>query len=276
VTPGEEIRLRLVLHYDGSRFHGWQIQPELRTVQGVLHAVARHLTGAERTITGSGRTDRGVHATGQVASLMVPSSWSADTFRRAMNANLPGDVWVADAQEVERDFHPRYDAIARTYRYRLGLSREAWSPFVRPWCWPLEKTPDLSVLDAAAARIPGDRSFDAFAKSGQPQRGTRCRVDRAHWEPWEDHGVQLTITANRFLHHMVRYLVGTMVAVGWGRRPPEELEALLEGGPTDELWTSAPAPASGLFLHRVEYPEGTTRSRHRALRERTSRSELFP
>lgn len=255
MTPGEEIRLKLVLHYDGSRFYGWQIQPDRRTVQGVLQAAAERLTESDRTVTGSGRTDRGVHATGQVASLTVPPSWTAASFRKAMNAVLPDDVWVARAARVHPDFHPRYDARDRTYRYRLGLAEDARSPFVRPYCWPVDDELDPDLLERAAEAIPGERSFAAFAKAGQPERGTRCRVRRAEWSPWREEGLAFTVTANRFLHHMVRYLVGTMVAVAGGRRPLSDLESLLEEGPTDENWTSRPAPANGLFLHRVEYPE---------------------
>ena len=254
MTPGEEIRLKLDLHYDGSRFYGWQIQPDRRTVQGVLQAAAERLTESDRTVTGSGRTDRGVHATGQVASLTVPPSWTAASFRKAMNAVLPDDVWVQEAVRVHPDFHPRYDAADRTYRYRLGLTEGARSPFVRPFCWTVDEDLDLELLEGAARAIPGDRSFEAFAKAGQPERGTRCRVRSAGWSSWSEGDPVFTVTANRFLHHMVRYLVGTMVAVAAGRRPLSEMRALLDEGPTDENWTSRPAPARGLFLHRVDYP----------------------
>ena len=255
VATEEEIRLMLVLHYDGSGFFGWQIQPERRTVQGVLQAAATRLTQRDCTVTGSGRTDRGVHATGQVASLTVPAPWTAEAFRKSANAVLPDDVWIQEARRVGEDFHPRYDAVRRTYLYRVGLAPAARSPFHRPFCWPVDRPVDRALLARCARAIPGERSFRGFAKSGQPERGTRCRVDRAEWREWGELGLSFTITADRYLHHMVRYLVGTMVAVGWGKRSPDEFTALLEGGPTDDLWTSPPAPAEGLFLHRVEYPE---------------------
>lgn len=275
VTSEEEIRLMLVLHYDGSGFFGWQIQPERRTVQGVLQAAAARLTQRECTVTGSGRTDRGVHATGQVASLTVPGSWTAAAFRKSANAVLPDDVWIQEAHRVGKDFHPRYDAVRRTYRYRLGLAPKARSPFHRPFCWPVDGAVDRTVdrpvdptlLDRCAAAIPGDRSFRAFAKSGQPERGTRCRVYDAGWQDWDDLGLSFTITADRYLHHMVRYLVGTMVDVGSGKRPPDEFIALLEEGPTEDLWTSPPAPAEGLYLHRVEYRKEALRPPHGASSE---------
>lgn len=257
VTPGETIRLELVLHYDGAGFYGWQVQPDRRTVQGVLQAAAERLTGASRTVTGSGRTDRGVHATGQVASLRVPPAWTAGRFRKAMNAVLPDDVWLAEVRRVNPDFHPRYHAVARTYRYRVGLADEARSPFHRRYCWPVDEAVDPDLLHEAAARLPGERSFERFAKAGQPERGTRCTIRRAAWTPWEELGVAFTVTADRFLHHMVRYLVGTMVDVARGRRSLDEWEALLDP-PCDER-TSPPAPARALFLHRVEYPEEARR-----------------
>ncbi len=263
MTSGDEIRFKLVLHYDGSRFYGWQIQPEQRTVQGELQAAVEQLTQSPRTVTGAGRTDRGVHATGQVASVRIPDGWSADDLRTSLNAVLPDDIWVQEVLEVGEGFHPRYDAVARTYVYRLGLAPESSSPFRRPFCWPLaeELGPnglDRGLLERCAQRIPGDRSYGAFAKSGQPQRGTRCRVSRAAWSAWDDVGLCFTITANRYLHHMVRYLVGTMVEVARGRRAPGELDALLDDPDTD-LWTSPPAPPQGLYLHHIEYPDASLR-----------------
>ena len=255
MTPGEEIRLALTLHYDGSAFFGWQSQRQERTVQGELETAVERLTGARRVVIGSGRTDRGVHATGQVAAVTVPTRWTAPTFRKALNAVLPEDVWVRDAQAVGLDFHPRFDAVGRTYVYRLGLDDEARSPFLRRWCWHVRQPLDRGLLEDAAARIVGGHSFAAFAKAGQPERGTRCAIRSTLWEPWNDLGLAFTITADRYLHHMVRYLVGTMVEIARGGRPLADLSALLEQGPQAGLETSAPAPARGLFLAAVEYPE---------------------
>jgi tRNA pseudouridine38-40 synthase len=253
VSPGEEIRLGLKLQYDGSGFFGWQAQKQERTVQGELEAAITRLTGERRPVLGAGRTDRGVHASGQVAAVSVPARWEPAELRRAANALLPRDVWIEDARRVPDGFHPRYDATSRTYVYRVGLAEEAWSPFRRPWCWPLRGGLDGSALDAAAAEIPGERSFAAFAKAGQPERGERCHVHHAAWSRWEDVGLTFTITANRYLHHMVRYLVGTMLDVARDRRPLGDLARLLEG-PGSGLETSPPAPPHGLFLSRVDYP----------------------
>lgn len=247
----EEIRLLLVVQYDGSRFFGWQVQREGRTVQGEIEQAVERLTEKKRTVTGAGRTDRGVHSRGQVASVTLPGKWNARTFRKALNAVLPPDIWIQEAREVRRDFHPRFDAVARSYEYRVGLSEQAASPFHRPWCWPVEEPVATEHLRDAAGYLVGERSFRAFAKSGQPHRGERCAVRHAEWAPWEDLGTTFTITANRYLHHMVRYLVGTMIDIARGRRSPDDLPALLDGS---GLTTSPPAPPQGLFLTRVEYP----------------------
>jgi tRNA pseudouridine38-40 synthase len=252
VNPPERTRIRLTVHYDGRAFFGWQVQPGQRTVQGELERVASRLTNRVTGVIGSGRTDRGVHATGQVASLDVPPKWTAHALRRAMNALLPADVWIADAAEAPPYFHPRYDATARAYVYRLGLAAEAESPFRAPWCWPVSRPLDAERMSAATASLVGDHSFRSFAKAGQEERGDRCTVTRAAWAPWEGVGLEFHITANRFLHHMVRYLVGTLVEVGLGARPAEDVPALLAGAPGME--TSPPAPPEGLFLTAVTYP----------------------
>ena len=254
----EGIRFRLDIHYDGTRFFGWQIQKTERTVQGEIEAALQRLTGARRTLTGSGRTDRGVHATGQVAAVVVPSRWSTAELKKALNAVLPSDIWIPAVTRVPEAFHPRFDARARTYTYRIGTSPEANSPFERPWCWPIAESLDTALMERGATFIPGRHSFRAFAKSGQPERGEICTVASAEWARWRDLGLEFRITADRYLHHMVRYLVGTLVDVGRGRRAPEDVQRLLDD-PDGELITSAPAPPEGLFLTRVEYdPESTT------------------
>lgn len=250
-TP-ERRRIRFTVHYDGRAFHGWQVQPDQRTVQGELERVLAKLTSGPCPIVGSGRTDRGVHATGQVAAAEVPARWTPHALRRAMNALVPDDLWIADADFAPPYFHPRYDATSRSYVYRLGLSPEADSPFRSPYCWPLVRPVDLKAMESATEKIIGDHSFKAFAKAGQEERGDRCTVTEAHWAPWDNVGLQFHITANRFLHHMVRYLVGTLVDIGLGQRQPDAMEALLAGEPGVE--TSSPAPPEGLFLTAVAYP----------------------
>ena len=246
----DEHRIRLTLHYDGGAFAGWQVQSAARTVQGELEAALLRLTGRSTRVTGAGRTDAGVHATGQVAGVVVPQRWDAAELRRALNEVLPRDVWIADADAVGPEFHARHNAVARGYMYRIGTADEARSPFVRRWCWPLAQTVPLDRLNDAASRFHGLHSFRAFAKAGQAHRGEHCIVHSADWKATETM-VTLHIVANRFLHHMVRYMVGTMVDVARGRRPPGIIDALLRNDPG--VVTSKPAPAAGLYLTRVYY-----------------------
>ncbi len=247
-------RVLLKLHYVGSKFHGWQLQPDQRTVQGEIEAVLERISGSRRPVIGSGRTDTGVHAIGQVAAVDMPAKWTVEKLHRALDGLLPNDVWVEEVRVVPRDFHPRFDALARSYIYRVGLERSAMSPFHRPWCWSLQESLDVGLMAQASTALLGDHSFLAFAKAGQPERGDRCTVHAADWAPWDGLGVALTITANRYLHHMVRYLVGTMVDIGRGRRPVEDVARLL-AEPEGILRTSPPAPPEGLYLARVQYPE---------------------
>ena len=257
-------RFRLTLHYDGSAFHGWQIQPHDRTVQGALEEIVTRITGSRRPVEGSGRTDTGVHARGQVAAVAMPSSWTAPRLEKSLNALLPEDVWVQDVTEVSPDFHPRFDAIARTYHYRVGTEAQSRSPFERRWCWPLAEALDRGLLDACADQLGGVANFRSFAKAGQPERGYECDILEAFWSSWAL-GTRFTVTANRYLHHMVRYLVGTMVAVARGHRPLADFAGLLNNAP--DLETSPPAPPQGLVLEHVRYAEAhESPGDHRAAR----------
>lgn len=243
-------RIRLTLHYDGGGFSGWQVQPGERTVQAELEAALARLTNAPARVIAAGRTDRGVHATGQVVGVTVTRKWEPAALRRALNAILPHDIWVADAGTANDAFHARFDAVARGYVYRLGTTVVSRSPFLRRWCWPLAQPVPLTALNAAAALVLGDHSFRAFAKTGQPERGEHCSVHRSEWQPWNA-GATYHVVANRFLHHMVRYLVGTMVDIARARRPLDDMNALLSGAVDVE--TSPPAPPEGLYLTRVYY-----------------------
>jgi tRNA pseudouridine38-40 synthase len=245
-------RVRLTLHYDGADFLGWQLQPQKRTVQGELERVLARLLTSPARVIGSGRTDRGVHATGQVATVDVPIRWTPAELRRAMNALLPADIWVAEARLAPSRFHPRYDAVSRAYIYRVGTATDAQSPFHARWCWPVVRPLDRGAMERATTVLRGEHSFFAFAKAGQEARGDRCIVQEALWHDWEPLGLEFRISANRFLHHMVRYLVGTLVEIGLGRRPGEDLARLLDR--ETELETSPPAPPDGLFLTEVRYP----------------------
>lgn len=253
VASESQGRIRLTLHYDGSGFHGWQVQPGVRTVQAELEAALSRLADRPVRTVAAGRTDTGVHATGQVVSLAMPPKWTAPALRRSLNAILPDDIWVAAAAAVPASFHARYSAIARGYVYRVGTGPRARSPFRHPWCWPVREVLDAEVLSAGAAGIVGAHSFRGYAKSGQPERGYRCEVHNARWAKWGREGLEFRVVADRFLHHMVRYLVGTMVDAARGRRPVADVARLLDEADDAGLETSAPAPAQGLFLARVYY-----------------------
>ncbi len=243
-------RFKLTLHYDGAGFFGWQVQPGVRTVQAELEAALTRLSNSPTTVIAAGRTDRGVHATGQVASAVLPAKWSAAELQRALNAILPDDIWVAEVADAPLDFHARYDATARSYIYRIGVTADSVSPFYRRYCWPLAKPLPLGLLNDAARRFLGRHSFRSFAKSGQPERGEVCTVTNSEWRQAE-RMVEFHVTADRFLHHMVRYMVGTMVDVALGRRPVTDIDEMLRG--SGGLETSPPAPPEGLFLSHVSY-----------------------
>jgi tRNA pseudouridine38-40 synthase len=248
-----ERTVQLVLHYDGAEFAGWQRQPEQRTVQGVLEDALAQLFGSPVAALGAGRTDAGVHARGQAVGIRAPSKWAPAPLRRALNAILPRDVWVAAAHDMRSEFHARYDATARRYSYYLGTDEHTYSPFRRRWEWPVHYALDRARLDESAAAIQGEHRFLAFAVRGTapPDDEHRCTVQTATWRD-RPGGLVFEIEANRFLHHMVRLLVGTMVEVAAGRRPPDSIPVLLNA--MDNRETSPPAPANGLFLDVVRYP----------------------
>jgi tRNA pseudouridine38-40 synthase len=252
-TDSPDPRFKLTLHYDGARFHGWQVQPGSRTVQAEVESALSRLASQIIRVTAAGRTDTGVHAAGQVVSASMPASWTAPALHRALNAVLPEDIWTESVTEAAPGFHARYDAVARGYMYRVGTQSSARSPFQRRWCWPLRQPLDMDLLEAGAARLAGTHSFEAFSRTGQPERGDRCTVHRSRWTRTEA-GLEYRVIADRFLHHMVRYLVGTMVDVARGRRPVDDIDALLRG--VAGIVTSPPAPAAGLFLMRVYYDDG--------------------
>lgn len=253
MEPPVTHRICLTVHYDGGAFHGWQLQPTERSVQGELERVLERLFTRPVRVIGSGRTDRGVHATGQVVAVDAPVRWEPAELMRGLNALLSADVHVTDARLAAPHFHPRYGALSRSYLYRIGGVPEAHSPFHARWCWAIDEALDRDAMAEAATTIAGDHSFRAFAKAGQEHRGDRCIVTNAHWASWDGMGLEFHISANRFLHHMVRYLVGTLVEVGLGRREPGVLGRLIAGDPA--LRTSPPAPARGLFLRAVHYPD---------------------
>ena len=248
-----ERTLQLVVQYDGAEFSGWQRQPAQRTVQGVIEEALERLCGAPVSALGSGRTDAGVHARGQAVGVIVPAKWESAQLRRALNAVLPSDVWVAKAVEMRPEFHARYSAASRRYTYLVGTDDEAHSPFRRRYELAFTKPIDRAALDLAAATVVGDHCFRAFAVQGTaPATDThRCIVTESRWIE-RPGGLRYSVQANRFLHHMVRFLVGTMLDVASGKRPAADVAMLLAA--TDNSEVSAPVSPHALFLEAVEYP----------------------
>ena len=245
--------LQLVVQYDGEAFSGWQRQPAQRTVQGDLEEALARLMQMHVPAIGAGRTDAGVHALGQSVSVIVPATWEPAALHRALNGVLMRDVRCVAAYDMADSYHARYSAEARQYRYLIGTDADASSPFRYNREWPLGRMPSIDALRHEAAQVIGDHSFRAFAVKGTaPQDDDhRCDVHLCSWEP-RPGGLALVIAANRFLHHMVRFLVGTMVEVGTGRRAAGSIAALLAAD--DNRDVSPPAPACGLYLERVTYP----------------------
>lgn len=252
-----ERTLQLVLQYDGTDFAGWQVQPGRRTVQGVLESTMASFASSPVRVTGAGRTDAGVHARGQVASITVPEHWTADKLRRVLNEKLPHDLWVSAACEMQPKFHARYSAISRRYSYAVGLDEGADSPFRRRWMLPWSRALDREVLEWCATRLAGEHAFRGFAVRGTAPDDDdhMCEVRLARWRPAASglpDQLVFDVAANRFLHHMVRFLVGTMLEAASGKRPKEDFTALLAADRNDEV--SPPAPAMGLCLEEVLYP----------------------
>ena len=241
------------LHFDGTGFVGWQRQPAGRSVQAEFERVLERLFGGRAPANAAGRTDAGVHAEGLGVSFPAPDHWSSADLRRALNALLPRDCWVASVDAMQPGFHARKSALARRYRYDIGTDDASASPFRRPFEWSLARSLDLGALRAGAILLHGEHDFRAFAVTGQAKRHYRCRIAAAEWtERSAGRGVSFHVEADRFLHHMVRMLVGTMVDVGLGRRPLADIEMLLDVG--DNQRTSPPAPPQGLYFVRATYP----------------------
>jgi len=249
----ESRTLQLVLQYDGAGFAGWQRQPDTRTVQGVLEEAMQRLCETHVNVLGAGRTDAGVHALGQAAGVRVGERWSPAVLMRALNAVLPRDVRVSACHEMVPDFHARYSAISRSYRYLVGTDAEAENPFRAPRELAWKRGVDRGLLDATAEMITGDHCFRGFAVNGTaPETDDhRCIIYEAGWQDREG-GLAFTIRANRFLHHMVRFIVGTMLDIAAGRREPGVILRLLAAD--DNREASPPAPPHGLYLESVEYP----------------------
>ena len=240
--------LKLTVSYDGTRFVGWQRQAHGESIQGLLEDALARFEGAPVTVNGAGRTDAGVHALGQVASVQVTCTHPADELMRGLNAALPPDVRVTELVEAAADFHARFSARSKVYRYQI-CNAPIVSPFDRAYMWHVPERLDVSAMRAAASAIVGTHDFAAFRSTGTPNKSTVRTITRSNLT--ESAILTYEITGNGFLRYMVRAIVGTLVDVGRDRRNPESMAALVEGATRAEA--GATAPPHGLFLVRVEY-----------------------
>lgn len=242
--------LKLTIAYDGTQYVGWQRQAEGESVQGLLETALSRFEGAPVTVHGAGRTDAGVHALGQVASVSVHFDHDVRTLARALNAQLPDDVRVLDVAEVADGFHARFSATAKTYRYQMRPGVVA-PPFDRAFVWHLAEPLDVDAMDRAARALLGTHDFAAFQSAGGDVRDAVRTLDRSQVARAEGGLVLYEVRGNGFLRHMVRAIVGTLVEVGRGRWPVADVAAILSGA--DRARAGATAPAHGLVLVRVDY-----------------------
>ena len=260
--------LKLTLAYDGTEYVGWQRQAAGASIQGCLEAALRDIEGAPVSVVGAGRTDAGVHALGQVAGVRLGAGIDPEALARAVNARLPADIRVVESAAAADTFHARFDAAAKSYRYRLAHG-PVMSPFIRRYAWHVRDRLDVEAMNEAGRTLVGEHDFAAFQAAGSSVRTTVRTVFGLTVRPAapasagaEAGGADMTVIEVRgsgFLRHMVRTIVGTLVDVGRGRRGPEEVARALRAA--DRGAAGPTAPPRGLFLLGVEYPGDDARGR---------------
>jgi tRNA pseudouridine38-40 synthase len=249
------MNFKLLLQYDGTAFHGWQIQEGLRTVQGELTRVLSLLDGREVIVHGSGRTDAGVHAEGQVASVELKRDITPHKLRNAINGNLPTDVRVLFADGAADDFHARYSARSKTYCYRI-VHGPGVSPFWSPYALQEARALDLGRIRHCAALFIGEHEWTAFSAAQSDAESRVRNVFRCDvGDQWNARGhchlIEISISANGFLRYMVRSIVGTLLAAGRGELDERVIKRAIDEGNRDLV--GATAPAHGLTLRSVQY-----------------------
>lgn len=241
--------VRLVVQYDGTRYAGFQVQPDSPTIQSALQAALTSLLGQETTVVGASRTDAGVHAYGQVVTFTTENVIPAARVVKALNDLLPADIACVAAEDVAPEFHPQYAARRKRYVYRL-LNRELPSPFLGRYAWHVEQPLEVAAMRAAGQHLVGEHDFAAFCAAGGSAKTTVREVfalDLAQ----EGEIIETSIEGNGFLYMMVRIIMGTLVEVGQGRRSPEQVAAILAS--RDRRRAGSTAPPHGLCLRRIDY-----------------------
>ena len=251
--------LKLTLAYDGTSYVGWQRQAEGVSIQGLLEEALARFEGGPVAVHGAGRTDAGVHALGQVASAQIACRHDAATLQRGLNAGLPADVRVTGVEDAPPGFHARFSARSKAYRYVICQAAFV-SPFDRLYVWHVPDRLDLHAMQAAAAALVGTHDFAAFRSAGSEVKETTRTITRSairqlptpnSHPPPTNHYLVYEVSADGFLRHMVRAIVGTLVEIGRGRRAAASIPALLAGGRRADA--GATAPPQGLFLMGVDY-----------------------
>ncbi|MEO8574449.1 MAG: tRNA pseudouridine(38-40) synthase TruA [Pyrinomonadaceae bacterium] len=247
---------KLLIQYDGTDFHGWQVQENDRTIQGELERVIGMLEDRKVGVIGSGRTDAGVHAEGQVANVMINRSFTPDKLRAAINGNLWRDIRILKAEKVPDEFHARFSAKKKTYLYRI-VNAPVMSPFWRRFAHHEYKPLDVAAMTAASRLLLGEHDWTAFA-SAHADGETRIRtiLDCTIQTRWDNRAsaniIEFEITANGFLRYMVRSIIGTLIEVGRGEKDSDTIQTAIVTG--DRNLAGKTAPAHGLTLLKVEYP----------------------
>jgi tRNA pseudouridine38-40 synthase len=243
------VNIKLTVEYDGTNYHGWQIQPNGQTIQGMLEEAVSTFLGVPTRITGSGRTDAGVHALGQVANFFSEKVTDLHRLQRGLNALTPQDITIKAVEAVPDSFDARRDGRSRIYEYRI-LNRSAPSPFYGKYAWHVHEPLNIEAMREAIRCLEGERDFSSFRAAGCDAAQPVRKVYRACLDQ-RGHLLVFTIEATAFLRHMVRNIVGTLAEVGRGQRTPQAFAELLEA--QDRMKAGATAPAHGLFLIEVKY-----------------------
>jgi len=248
-------RIKLEIAYDGTRYSGWQRQLDAPSIQGTLEKVLLKITGESVAVTGSGRTDAGVHALKQVAAFSSESKLAPQTFCRALNGHLPDDIRILNVEEVPMTFHPIRDAIAKRYRYLIDDQRP-FCPMTRNYCWIYRKVLDIPAMQAAAEFLRGKQDFACFQSAGSP-RATTVRtitdvsVQRIPASPLLPSLIQIEVEADGFLYNMMRSIAGTLVLFGTRQFRPDRMQEIITS--CDRSLAGPTAPAQGLYLVNVVY-----------------------
>lgn len=240
---------KLIIGYDGTRYYGWEHQPNKPTIQGKIEDVLKHLTKQPFDVIGAGRTDGGVHAKAMVANVFLDIKMEPKELQDYMNRYLPDDIVIVEAREASDRFHARYNAIGKTYRYTI-FDGETKPLFDRKYVWQLEERLDLERMEKASEYLMGKHDFISFCKNPQKKKSTIRTVDQIQIQRDGDY-VSLSFHGNGFLRNMVRILTGTLVEVGLGNMEPEMVGEILKA--KDRVEAGPTAPAQGLCLIEVDY-----------------------